>query len=226
MISNTTISFISCVSNETLYKQCLAHIQQLSIPSGMSIETVPIYNATSMTAGYNEGMKKAKGTYKVYLHQDAFILNQSFLYDLLFLFHNNKKLGLFGVIGARQLPHHGMWWQSPYENKIGKIIEVRDTYTQTTCMETTYMYGKAACVDGLLMATQYDLSWPEEIRGWHFYDTAQCLHYSTHNYDVGIAHQPSPWVIHYCKTSTMEGYYEALPAFQKWRSLIDDSTKT
>lgn len=65
-----------------------------------------------MAAGYHSGINQAVGQYKVYLHQDSFILNQSFLYDLLFIFQNNKNLGLFGVIGTRELPFRGMWWLS------------------------------------------------------------------------------------------------------------------
>ncbi|MED4129248.1 glycosyltransferase [Shouchella miscanthi] len=75
--------------------------------------------------------------------------------------------------------------------------------------------------DGLLMAAQYDLTWSEEaITGWHFYDTAQSLLYAAKGFDVGVAHQPSPWAIHYCGDSTMKGYYEALPAFQQWRKQL------
>nr|WP_055736261.1 glycosyltransferase family protein [Alkalicoccobacillus plakortidis] len=216
-----TISFICCVTNEALFKRCCAHIEQLYMPSGYQSEIVPVRGAVSMTAGYNSGMNQAVGQYKVYLHQDSFILNQSFLYDLLFIFQNNKNLGLLGVIGTRKLPFHGMWWLSDYKFKVGKIIEVRDTFKQTIFVDTTYMYEKVACIDGLLMVTQYDLTWPEEaITGWHFYDTAQSLQYAKEGYDVGVAHQSSPWVIHYCESSTMKGYYEALPAFQQWRKQL------
>ncbi|MBM7838542.1 hypothetical protein JOC54_001798 [Alkalihalobacillus xiaoxiensis] len=212
-----TISFISCVSDEGLYKQCLAHIHQLIVPQETRIETIPIRGAKSMTEGYNQGKKKSNGRFKVYLHQDAFIINPTFLFDLLYLFETNPRLGLFGVIGSIKLPSHGMWWNTPITNKVGKIIEARETFSQTSCTEATYMYEKAEAVDGLLLATQYDIDWLERFNGWHFYDVSQCLLFQQHGYDVGVAHQVCPWVIHYCKKSTMANYYEALPDFQAWR---------
>ncbi len=58
-----TISFISCVSDEGLYKQCLAHIHQLIVPQETRIETIPIRGAKSMTEGYNQGKKKKQWSF-------------------------------------------------------------------------------------------------------------------------------------------------------------------
>ena len=41
-----------------------------------------------MTSGYNNAMKKTDAKYKVYLHQDVFILNHNFLMDILFYLGN------------------------------------------------------------------------------------------------------------------------------------------
>ena len=58
------ISFIVCVNDESFFCECKYYIEQLIIPEGYSIEIRSIYDAVSMTAGYNKGMKEVE------LHQD------------------------------------------------------------------------------------------------------------------------------------------------------------
>ena len=43
-------------------------------------------------------------------------------------------------------------------------------------------YSKSvAAADGLLLATQYDIDWREDLfENWHFYDISQCMEFLTH----------------------------------------------
>ena len=74
--NNKKVSFISCVNNYKEYKWALHYIHSLRIPDGFEIETIAINNAISLTSGYNQEMKKNDAKYKVYLHQDTYILKQ------------------------------------------------------------------------------------------------------------------------------------------------------
>ena len=56
---------------------------RLRFPDGFEIETVAINNAISLTSGYNQEMKKNDAKYKVYLHQDTYILNTNFLFEVI-----------------------------------------------------------------------------------------------------------------------------------------------
>ncbi len=103
---------------------------------------------------------------------------------------------MLGVIGAKELPVNGVWWDSPA--KAGKILENRGTYGYLSFIEADYAYQQVAVIDGVLMATQYDLPWIEEFDGWHLYDTTQSLLFHEAGFEVGIAHQPHPWVLHEC----------------------------
>ncbi len=39
-------------------------------------------------------------------------------------------------------------------------------------------YEQVRVIDGLIMVTQYDLPWREDLfLGWHFYDVSQCLEF-------------------------------------------------
>ncbi|HML34149.1 MAG TPA: glycosyltransferase [Sporomusa sphaeroides] len=84
------VAFISCVNNEDLYSKCLYHIKKLDIPEGYTYETIAIRGAKSLASGYNQAMNQSKAKFKVYLHQDTFIINTNFIFDILRIFE--KKL--------------------------------------------------------------------------------------------------------------------------------------
>ena len=56
-------------------------------------------------------------------------------------------------------------------------------------------------VDGLFIATQYDIEWREDLfTGWHLYDSSQCLEFRRRGYRVAIPNQSDGrggfWCIH------------------------------
>ena len=104
------IAFIYCYNDEELLKESSLYIQSLNIPIGYEIETIPVENAVSMCTGYNFAMQKTDAKYKVYLHQDVFIINQNFIKDILDIFQQNKNIGLLGVAGGRYYQQTGNGW--------------------------------------------------------------------------------------------------------------------
>ncbi|MCY8418899.1 glycosyltransferase family protein, partial [Bacillus spizizenii] len=192
-----TICFITCVNDDTLYDLCLRHIQSLSVPPHMKVELIDIRKADSMASGYQAAMQDSDAKYKVYVHQDTFIINRSFIYDILYVFQQNDELGMIGVIGAEEVPQSGIWWEA--SKKAGKVIEYRNTYSYLSFDEINETVKTVQALDGLLLATQYDLPWRKEIfDGWHLYDTSQCFEFRKKGYLVGIPYQKEPWVIHAC----------------------------
>ena len=196
-VNENSICFITCVNDDTLYDLCLRHIQSLSVPPHMKVELIDIRKADSMASGYQAAMQDSDAKYKVYVHQDTFIINRSFIYDILYVFQQNDELGMIGVIGAEEVPQSGIWWEA--SKKAGKVIEYRSTYSYLSFDEINETVKTVQALDGLLLATQYDLPWQREIfDGWHLYDTSQCFEFRKKGYLVGIPYQKEPWVIHAC----------------------------
>ncbi|AIX07521.1 hypothetical protein JS609_01842 [Bacillus subtilis] len=195
--NENSISFITCVNDDTLYDLCLRHLQSLSVPPHMKVELINIRDADSMASGYQAAMEDSDSKYKVYLHQDTFIINRSFIYDILHVFQQNDQLGMIGVIGAEEVPQSGIWWEA--SKKAGKVIEYRSTYNYLLFDEIDETVKAVQALDGLLLATQYDVPWRKDIfNGWHLYDTSQCFEFRKKGYIVGIPHQKEPWVLHAC----------------------------
>jgi hypothetical protein len=58
-------------------------------------------------------------------------------------------------------------------------------------------YETVQVVDGLLMVTQYDLPWREDLfQSWHFYDASQCMEFAKAGYTVAVPKQEKPWCLH------------------------------
>lgn len=87
-----TILFVTCINDRKLYAQCARHILQLAVPPGYTIQFMPIRNAESMTSGYNKAISHP-AKYKIYIHQDVFIVNVGFYMDYFNCFRNMNILG-------------------------------------------------------------------------------------------------------------------------------------
>ena len=101
-MDNKKIAFITCVNDEIMYKESLRFIDRLIIPEGFSIQKIAVREAKSMTSGYNEVMSKCDAKYKVYLHQDVFIIDIEFINDMLRVFENDSSIGMIGAAGAKK----------------------------------------------------------------------------------------------------------------------------
>ncbi|MCR5516765.1 MAG: glycosyltransferase family protein, partial [Lachnospira sp.] len=104
-------AFIMCVNDEDMAAEALYYISRLDIPEGYSLEDIEVVDATSMTSGYNEGMKASDAKYKIYLHQDVMIVNKRFLYEVLDIF-KDPKIGMFGCVGSPKMPENKILWKS------------------------------------------------------------------------------------------------------------------
>lgn len=201
------ICFISCVNDKDLYEKCLQHIKKLDIPEGYEIDVIAIYDAKSLTSGYNRAMVKSNAKYKVYLHQDTFIVNENFINDILEIFSKDCKIGMLGMAGAENIPISGEWGRS--KKRKGKVIEGRADGKRILLNlgEIYHEYENVVCIDGLLMATQYDIPWREDLfDGWDFYDVSQCMEFIRAQYQVCIPTQEESWCIHDCGELNMENY--------------------
>ncbi|WP_225985454.1 glycosyltransferase family protein [Priestia endophytica] len=208
-MDNRKVDFISCVNNFEEYNTALQHIGSLKIPKEYKVETIAIEHADSITSGYNQGMKKSDAKYKVYLHQDVYILNKNFIYDVIALFEKHPNLGMIGVVGGKTLPN-GFWGNSlEIYGTVYHTLKGKGNLGLLSFNEVSNDYEKVLAIDGLIMVTQYDLEWRDDLfKGWHFYDVSQSLEFANAGYEVGVPRQISPWCFHDCGITNLNGYEE------------------
>lgn len=194
-----TILFVICINNEKLFVQAHKQLTQLIVPTGFEIEVMEIRNSSNMARSYNK-MAKVEATYKIYIHQDTFIIYNMMLIDLHKLFEKYPELGMIGLSGCKKMPADGVWWGA--ESLVGQVIEHRkDVYSLLKfdhgALEAED-YVPVESIDGYFMATRVDIPWREDLfDGFHFYDSSHSMEMQRAGYVVGVPVVQSPWCIHY-----------------------------
>ncbi len=207
-MENDMVSFISCVNNKAEYEICLNYINKLNF-GDVKYEIITVDDAKSLTEGYNRGMKKAKGKYKIYLHQDTYILNKNFVLECI-KFFQNKSIGMLGVIGTEKIPASCMWSSGKhiYGGVLDNSISGGNIFTSFPTEDFEGNLKEVMAVDGLILITQYDIPWREDLfDGWHFYDISQCIEFKRKGYKVCVPKQSVEiWVKHACGKVSLNNY--------------------
>ena len=113
------ICFIICYNNELYLSECIRYLNRLEIPDGFELDLLTIAQAESMTAGYNAAMQASDAKYKVYLHQDVFVLYRGFLKDTIALFLKHPEIGIIGMVGTLKMPQSAVMWET--NDRIGAL---------------------------------------------------------------------------------------------------------
>lgn len=191
------ICFIACVNDNEFFSECLKYIDRLFIPDGFEIDVLSIEDAKSMASGYNEGMRASDAKYKIYLHQDVFITDRFFLQELIDIFTKDSDIGMVGIVGAQKMSEDGCMWNKP---EVGSMYLTNFSDT-SKCGEyfpiETYECVEVEAIDGLLMATQYDIPWREDIfKEFDFYDASQSMEFIRKGYKVVVPSINKPICVH------------------------------
>ena len=188
------ICFIICVNNTMFFNEALYYINQLNVPDGYTIDCISITDASSMTSGYNEGMNASDAKYKIYMHQDVLIINHDFLFYMLDIFKDDT-IGMLGIIGPEKMPSNGIMWDG--KNYGSLYTTCLYTTRRQISPPTTQNYQEVEAIDGMLMATQYDIPWRSDLfDGWDFYDASQSFEFRKHGYRLGAILCSEALVIH------------------------------
>ena len=209
------VAFITCVNDDYWYDECVLYLKHLNVPANFGVEIIPVRNAKSMTAGYNSAMKNCDAKYKIYLHQDTFVVNKNLIEDLLKIF-SDKSIGAVGMIGCVNLPATGVWWDGL--RTYGRVLHAcePESVVDSECEEPDVDYKVVESVDGLFLATQYDLFWREDLfDGWHLYDTSLCKEMQRAGYKVVVPNQSKDfWCIHCPKEKPLD------PKYRKYQKIF------
>ncbi len=185
--------FIICSNNEILTTECQNYINRLYIPQGYGIDIITINDADSLASAYNAAMNESNAKIKIYLHQDLFIVNRWFLYNILNIFDSDDSISIIGMIGTDKLPPSGVMWRG---ERVGclKSLQDHDNYDDKT---NESKYYECVAVDGAIIVTSYDVTWRADLfDGFDFYDVSECLEHRRKGYRVVVPVQTNPWCIH------------------------------
>lgn len=206
-MNDKQIAFIICVNDDLEYAECQYYLSRLKVPEGFSTDFITIREASSMAEGYNAGMQSSNAGYKVYMHQDTFIINENFIADVVEAFAQDEEAAMLGVVGCRNMPEHAIAvsaWDT------GRVCHNFQTFSG--CQNGRNVEVDA--VDGLLMVTRRDIPWREDLfTDWHYYDVSQCYEFKRAGYKVIVPYQKECWCYHDNKKNLIGPY-------MKWRDIF------
>lgn len=207
-MNDKQIAFIICSNNDLYTEECMWYIQQLRIPDGYSIDVLTIKDANGISAGYNEAMNASKAMYKVYLHQDTFIINPDFIPDILRIFSADEQIGMLGVLGADFIAKDGIFFDK--WNVGGTYAYFCEQMKNLAMYQSkNVLYTQVCAIDGMIMVTKQDVPWREDLlRGWDFYDISQSFEMQRKGFKVVIPYQSEWWCIHDFGSSNLHNYYK------------------
>ena len=192
--------FILCTNSEFFYDECMHYIERLVIPEGYDIDVIAVTEAESMTDGYHQAMEVSDAKFKIYMHQDVFILYPYFLQSVLDIFSSDEEIGMIGIVGTEKIAVDGVMWHGFRRGELysGNIEDRFDVLSYDT-----YHYQiidglwNVQAVDGLMMITSKDIPWrTDAFNGWDFYDVSQSFEMIRAGYKVVVPEQRIPWCLH------------------------------
>lgn len=199
-MNDKKICFILCVNSQLFYEECMHYIRRLVIPNGFEVEAIGVTEAESIAKGYNEAMQASDAKYKVYMHQDVFILYPYFLQSVLDIFVSDERIGMIGVVGVERMPVDGVMW---HNWRVGKLYieNIEDNFDELSYDMYRYRLEdglwNVQAIDGLIMITSKDIPWREDLfDGWDYYDVSQSFEMLRIGYKVVVPEQRLPWCVH------------------------------
>lgn len=213
------IAFIICVNNDKYMDECRYYIDRLYIPESYETDIIEVREAESMTSGYQAAMESSDAKYKIYMHQDVCLINREMLYSMLNIF-SDESIGIIGTLGGKLYPDGDvhLYWNR------GSTLNAIYSDVKTYKFDQSPVYEEVEGVDGMFMATQYDIPWDQRFDGWHMYDVTQCIRFRENGYRICVSTENNSWTLHdsgYCDLSVYDFYREKL--FELYPNYFYDS---
>lgn len=206
-MDKNSVCVITYVKNKNIYEECLFYLKNLKVPEKMSLEFLGITEAKSIAEAYNKAIMISKAKYKIYVDENAFIINRDLIRDIIGIFDKDDKIGIIGVEGRRLTLNSGVCVEEKVNIRNKYVVDNEKIYLDSVG-EVNDNYEEVDTVTGGVLATQYDIRWRSDLfDGDYFYDVAQCKEFQRHKYKVVVLPQEKPWGT-FIKRKLTDDYYK------------------
>ena len=189
-MNDKKIAIITCVKNKELYEKLAKNIYELKVPENYFVEIITITEEINIALAYNQAINVTDAKYKIYINEEVYITNNSFIEDFINIFKENPKIGMLGMAGTKVIPTTAICLNS--RKRCGKIYGKNGSIIEWDEIEGDIETVEA--IDGFIMITQYDIFWREDLfKGSSYYDVAHNIEFKKNGYDVAVIKQELPW---------------------------------
>lgn len=145
---------------------------------------------TSIIEKYNDGIKHSKYKTKFFIRENVSI-NDDIKYPIFFrcldYFNLYENVHLIGTIGTKELVDDGKrWWECHKDNIYGHVLNSGAIGDYWKWNIDEYFIKDIMYADGMFLASQNSLLFPEEIKGSSFCDVSYCDIIRSKGYEIGL----------------------------------------
>lgn len=187
------ISIIICSRTSNVAKELLFNIKSTI---GFNYELIIVDNSEnrySISEAYNIGIRKSKGDFLCFLHDDIYIHTKGWGRIVSEIFTENDSIGLLGVAGSKyktKMPSG--WWNCQNNYKDINILQHLNGKTEKWYygFENTNL-STVIAIDGVFMILrkENELFFNEQIKGYHNYDLNISLENFIKGYKTVVTNQ-------------------------------------
>ncbi|MEN2400342.1 glycosyltransferase [Flavobacterium sp. MC2016-06] len=148
-------------------------------------------NNYSIFEAYNLGIRKSKGQYICFMHDDIGLKTSNWGAIINRIFQENSKIGLIGIAGSKiktKMP--SAWWDCADENLCMNIIQHFSTGKKEHWVKgfKEKRLEKVAAIDGVFMVARKvnTICFNENLKGFHNYDLNFSFEYLKSGYNVVV----------------------------------------
>lgn len=146
-------------------------------------------NSFSIFEAYNQGIKKSKGDYWCFVHDDVLFHTQNWGQEIKKIFESDEKIGLIGIAGSKiktRMP--SAWFDCDESLKVNSLIQ-HFSNDRIELWERGWKKEKqeeVAVIDGVFMVGRKvdAVKFNDELSGFHNYDLNLSVAYKIANYKV------------------------------------------
>lgn len=215
-MNNKKISFILCSNDLEQMEESVLYLNSLTIPVGFEADVHCVDNTGNRAAQYNKVKEQTDAKYKIYLREDVRIIYKEFLEKIIALFTENPQVGMCGISGKRNAYMRSN--KPAYEagSKFGEYYEdCIDKRTHYKYPSKAKSYDKVLLLDDMVIATQYDLPWREDLfPEGDFCEYAQAIEFWKAGYEVAVPNMEECW----CFADNVE---KNKPVNAVWKSVFE-----
>jgi Glycosyltransferase like family len=149
-----------------------------------NIQIVKVSGEESLSKNYNRGITQSVWKTKFFIHEDVDIKDSQIPLFLRVeaLFNLFPNTGLVGLVGTTENPPNFWFIKCKKESIVGHVFS-NDQYWK---WKTDEPYYDAKIVDGMFMATNKNIMFPEDISGFLLYDSNYCNTIMKAGYEIKI----------------------------------------
>ncbi len=167
------VAFILYGTDEWILEENLEYIRCLSVPDDVEIEIYKQDSRQGVPECLENGRVQSDAGYKVYLDQNAYIIDKDFIQKFLDVFRQNPQIGMLGTRGY-------LWNQEKNEAEF-EGCNLSHVYADMSFVRelregTSTGIRPVLALDRHLMITHVDTPWTGEENNFHITKSVELLH--------------------------------------------------